>query len=244
MGEARLVALGRDQELGWHDPGALVQQLVEGVLAVGPRLTPDNGAGHGGDVRAIAPGALAVGFHIQLLEVGGQQPQPLVVGQDGPGFMAAEIVVPQTHQRQRQRQVVGVTGVEKVVIHGAGTGEEVGKVLRADGDHQAQPHRPPQGIAPPDPILEAEHAVCCNAISRGQRFGRGQGRKMLAEISPKRLLEPVGCGVRVGQGLDGGEGLGGNDHQRPRRIQPGQCIGDMGAVDVGNKVRPDRAQIG
>ena len=41
VAHARLVRLGGDQEIGRDDVGALVQQLVEGVLAVGAGLAPD-----------------------------------------------------------------------------------------------------------------------------------------------------------------------------------------------------------
>jgi hypothetical protein len=41
----RVVADGRRQEVAGDQLGALVDQLVEGVLAVGTRLTPDDGAG-------------------------------------------------------------------------------------------------------------------------------------------------------------------------------------------------------
>ena len=43
--QLRLVAVGGDQELDRDDVGALVQQLEEGVLAVGARLAPDQRAG-------------------------------------------------------------------------------------------------------------------------------------------------------------------------------------------------------
>ena len=43
--EVGLVAYGRRQELDRDDVGALVQQLEEGVLAVGAGLAPDQRAG-------------------------------------------------------------------------------------------------------------------------------------------------------------------------------------------------------
>ena len=41
----RVVRVGEADEVGRHDPGALVQQLVERVLAVGARLAPHDRAG-------------------------------------------------------------------------------------------------------------------------------------------------------------------------------------------------------
>jgi hypothetical protein len=60
-----------------------VDQLVEGVLAVGAGLAPDHRAGGAGDGRAVEGDALAVRFHVELLEVGRQAGEALVVGQDG-----------------------------------------------------------------------------------------------------------------------------------------------------------------
>ena len=42
--------LGEGDEVTGNEPGALMDQLVEGVLAVGPRLAPVDGAGLVGDL--------------------------------------------------------------------------------------------------------------------------------------------------------------------------------------------------
>ena len=41
-----------------------MDQLVEGVLAVGARLAPEDFAGFGGDRGAVPTHGLAVGFHV------------------------------------------------------------------------------------------------------------------------------------------------------------------------------------
>lgn len=66
----RVVADGRCQEITGDQLGALVDQLVEGVLAVGARLTPDDGASLVVNRLAVAIHVLAVGLHVALLEVG------------------------------------------------------------------------------------------------------------------------------------------------------------------------------
>ena len=68
-----VVADGRRQEVAGDQLGAPVDQLVEGVLAVGARLTPDDGAGLVVDRVAVAIHVLAVGLHVALLEVGGKR---------------------------------------------------------------------------------------------------------------------------------------------------------------------------
>src|SRR3546814_1267612 len=60
---------------------ALVQELVEGMLAVGARLAPDDRTGR---LAHRMPGQrhpLAVGFHVELLQVGREALEALVVGQ-------------------------------------------------------------------------------------------------------------------------------------------------------------------
>jgi len=68
----RIVRLDADEEVGRDESRALVQQLVERVLAVGARLAPEHLAGVGRHRRAVPAHALAVGLHGQLLEVGGE----------------------------------------------------------------------------------------------------------------------------------------------------------------------------
>ena len=50
---ALLMRFGRDQELDGDHIGALVQELEEGVLAIGAGLAPDDGAG--GAASTAAP---------------------------------------------------------------------------------------------------------------------------------------------------------------------------------------------
>ena len=96
---------------------ALVDELVEGVLAVRARLAPDDRPGDRLDRLAVALDALAVALHVALLEVGGEAVHVLVVGQDGDGARAVEIVVPDAEQAERHRQVFLRRRVEEVVVH-------------------------------------------------------------------------------------------------------------------------------
>ena len=82
----RVRRVGDGDEVGRDEPGALVDQLVEGVLAVGAGLAPEHLAGVGGHRGAVPPHALAVGLHRQLLEVRREPVQQLRVGQHGVGL--------------------------------------------------------------------------------------------------------------------------------------------------------------
>ncbi len=81
-------------ELHWHQPGSLVQQLVEGVLAVGARSAPDDWTCIGADPPTAQVDVLSVGLHLQLLEVRGQAGQVAAVGEHRDALRAQEVVVP------------------------------------------------------------------------------------------------------------------------------------------------------
>src|SRR3546814_17138088 len=76
----RLLRLRRHQEVAGHHVAALVQELVEGMLAVGARLAPDDRTGR---LAHRLPGPrhpLAVGFPVALLQVGREALEALVGG--------------------------------------------------------------------------------------------------------------------------------------------------------------------
>ena len=231
MGEVGLMPLCRDHELARHDAGALMNQLVKRVLAVGAGFAPDDGAGIDLKIVAFHRHTLAVRFHLQLLQIGGQPRQALIIGQHGAGGIAADLIVPDTHQRQQHGQVVGQVGLAEMRVHGVATGQEIVEILRSHRQHDAKPDRPPERIAPADPIGEAENAVRVDAELRGQVRRGGEGRELRTRFV-HLLGHPVARGLRVGHGLDGGEGLGGNDDQRAGGIEPLQRVMDMRAVDI------------
>ena len=75
----RVVRFGGEDEVRGDELGALVQQLVEGVLGVGGGLAEQDGAR--GVLNEGVTGAgdgFTVGFHRQLLQVGGETVEILV----------------------------------------------------------------------------------------------------------------------------------------------------------------------
>lgn len=90
----------RGQKVTRNHASALVDELVEGVLAVCARLAPDDGTGVVGDGDPVASHVLAIGLHITLLEVGRKAGHVLIVGQDGLGLSVVAIDVHDTDQCQ------------------------------------------------------------------------------------------------------------------------------------------------
>ena len=95
-----IVRLDADQEIGRHQPRALVQQLEERVLAVGARLAPHDRRGLQIDDVAVAIDALAVALHLELLQVGRQPLQALLVRQHRVRVGAEHARVPDAEQRR------------------------------------------------------------------------------------------------------------------------------------------------
>ena len=99
-----IVRLDADEEIGRHQARALVEQLVERVLAVGAGLAPDDRRGLELHECALAIDALAVAFHLELLQVRGQPLQMLLVRQHRVRVGAEHARVPDAEQAEHDRQ--------------------------------------------------------------------------------------------------------------------------------------------
>src|SRR4030095_4067213 len=90
----RVQGVAEGDEVTGDETSPLMDQLVERMLTVGSRLSPVDGSGRIADLRALARDMLAVALHRQLLQVGREALEVLLVGQDGDGLGAEEIRVP------------------------------------------------------------------------------------------------------------------------------------------------------
>ena len=108
---------------------ALVDQLVEGVLAVRARLAPHDRAGLVVDGVAVERDVLAVALHVELLQVGGEAGEVLVVGEDGDGLGAEEVVVPEPDEAEQHGQVLRERRRAEVLVHGVEAGQHLVEVV-------------------------------------------------------------------------------------------------------------------
>ena len=74
----RVVRFSCQDEVCRDEFRALVQELVERVLGVGGGFAEENGAGGVFDEVAVAGDGFSVGFHGELLEVGGEAVEVLI----------------------------------------------------------------------------------------------------------------------------------------------------------------------
>src|SRR6266567_6483596 len=118
--------------------GTLVDELIEGMLAIGSRLSPDNGPGLIVHLPALQVDVFSVALHVELLEVGWQAAKVIIIRQNRHGLSAEEVVVPDAYESQEHRQVALKRRRAKMLVHRVETGEHLAKLLGANRDHQGK----------------------------------------------------------------------------------------------------------
>ena len=194
---------------------ALVQQLVIGVLAVATDAAPDHRPAAGGDRRAVLAHALAIGFHVQLLQVVGDVAQVVVVGQDRVAACAPEVAVPDTQQAEQHRDVALEGRVAEMQVHVVGAGQQFLEIGDADRHGNRQADRRPQRIAPADPVPHRQDVFLADTELGGGGNVAGNGNEVSVQLRFAAALGqiPGARGLGILQGFQGGEGFAGNDEQ-------------------------------
>jgi hypothetical protein len=228
--------LRHDDEVARGGVGALVQPLVERMLSRRLGATPHHRAGGEIDRVALQVHALAVRFHLELLQVGGQALQARGVREHRVARRTQRVAVPDTHQRQQRRHVVLEGRGAEDEVGGVGAGEHLLEALHAEPDRHRQSHGRPQRIAPAHPIGEREGVAVGQpeALRLGEVRARGDhvpGDGLLAE----RGGDPVARRARVLHRLLRGVGLRGHHHQRGGGVEALHGVGEFRRVDVGDE---------
>src|SRR5579872_6258138 len=209
MAAERIEGLVKRDEVAGYEFRALMNQLVERMLPVGSRLAPENRTGLVIHWRSIKRYMLAIGFHRELLKIGGKALQILLVGKNSDRLCAEEIVVPDRKQSHDNRQVALERRGAEMLVDRMEAGKHRAKVLGANRYHGRQSDRGVHRVAPADPVPEPEHVL--RVDSEPAHLG-GVGRDR-DEMFGNRLLvaegveAPLTRALRVGHGLERGEGL-------------------------------------
>src|SRR5262245_7147707 len=90
----RVQRLAEADEVTGDEPRTLVDELVEGVLTVGPRLAPVDWGGVVVHLHTVKGDVLTVALHRELLQVGRKPFEILVVGENCDGLRAKKVAVP------------------------------------------------------------------------------------------------------------------------------------------------------
>ncbi len=83
-----------------------MQELKEGVLAIGAGFAEENRACRAFDRRAIERHRFAVRFHFELLEIGGKAREPLIVRDHRMGGIIPKIPIPDAEERHEHGNIL------------------------------------------------------------------------------------------------------------------------------------------
>ena len=149
--------VGKTDQVAGDEPSPLVDELVERMLAVGPRLAPVNGAGRIGNPAAVQRDRFAVTLHRQLLQICGEALEVLVIRQDGDRFRAEEVGVPDGQEPEQDRQIALERSGAEMLVHRVEAGEHRAEVVGADRDHRRQADGRIHRVTAADPVPEPKH---------------------------------------------------------------------------------------
>jgi hypothetical protein len=127
--------------------------------------------------------------------------------------------------------------------NGVRAGKHVAEVVGADCDHGREADRRFHGVAPADPIPEAEHiggvdAKFAYSIGVGGNCDKVFGYGLLIA---KGVDQPCAGTVGVGHGFEGCKGFGRDDEQGFSGVEIAGCFGEVGAINVGDKAEGEFA---
>src|SRR5262249_44393130 len=147
--------LSKRDEIAGYESRSLMDQLIERMLAIGPRLTPINRPGFVIHRNAVDRYVLAIALHGELLEIGWKALEVLLIRQHSDGLSAEEVVVPDAKQAHQNRQVVLEWRRAEMLVHLMEAAEHGVEIVRADSHHGREPDGRIHRIAAADPIPEA-----------------------------------------------------------------------------------------
>ena len=240
----RVDRLVESYEVARNQTGSLVDELVEGVLSIGAGLTPVDRTRVEGDLGAVEANRLAIALHGKLLEVGREALEILLVGEHGDALGTEEVIVPDGEEAEEDGEVLLKRRRAEMLVHRVEAGEQVGKILRPDGNHGGETDGRIHRVAAADPVPEPKHVRGVDAELGDLGSIGGNGHEVLGHgllIAAKAPEGPVARGVGVGHGLESRECLGGNDEEGLLGAQVPDRLGEVGAVDIGNETEGQRA---
>mmetsp|Transcript_94844 Transcript_94844/g.306691 ORF Transcript_94844/g.306691 Transcript_94844/m.306691 type:complete len:388 (-) Transcript_94844:386-1549(-) len=234
-GQLNGVLRGREADELGRDRAALVHELVEGVLPVRARLPEVDGTGANRHLLACHRDALAVGFHVQLLDVRHEARESLAIRQHGATLVLEDADIPDGQQAHDEGQILFGWGREEVLVHRSAAIMELHNGVEAVLQGQRQnANGTPAREAATDPIPEAENVVRVNAEGGSLvQSRRASGDVLGHAIRRTKLLDqPLLDGLGVEHCLSRREGLRDNQHERGLRVEAFQGTLHVDGVNV------------
>ena len=201
------LALLEANELQGNDIGSLMEQLVEGVLAIGAGLAEEHGAGGISYGLAEAVYGLAVGLHVSLLQVCREAAEGLGIRQERRSGEAEHVSLIYADEGIEKRGILLKVSVSsKLVLCGCAF-KEAGKYFRSVSKGKDRTaNRGGGGESSSDVIVHEESSQVIAAGGKGRGLAR-YGHHVLGSVEACVLQRILYEGF-VGQGLQGRAGLG------------------------------------
>jgi hypothetical protein len=220
---------------GWS--AALMEELVERVLAVGAGLAPENRAGRGTD-RIRRRGRPACRCSPSRVAAGRPATRPAT------GCRAARLR--STRRGNSVFHRLSRASVSGRLSAGAasmkccpwrGRRPAVLEMAPADGQGQRRPMADHSEKRPPTQSQNSKTLSAGCRIAGQLKIGR-DGDEVAGDgaFAAGRREQPGARGAGVGQRFQRGEGLAGDDEQGGARVEAGEQRGDVGAVDIGDEM--------
>ena len=202
---ARLVP-AEAYKLQRHNVCTLVQELIEGVLPVGAGFTEDNGAGRVVDRLAKAVDMLAVGFHIELLQMCREAAERLGIRQHRSGRVAQNVAFVHADERIEHGGIFQEFGFLRRQIRLMRAVKKSGKHRRSEGQRQHHTaYTGSGGIASTDIIVHEESREIITGLCERGCLTRDSNH-MLCGVQPG-VSERILYEGFVGQGLQRSAGF-------------------------------------
>ena len=228
------LAVVKSYELHGNDVGSLMEQLIEGVLAVGSGLTEDDRSCYIIYGLAEAVDGLAVGFHIQLLQVCREAGQSLGIRKYCRAEIAACISLIDADQGIQKGCVLPDIGILSQSVGLCCAVHDRREYFRSECQGQNNCAYAGRGrITAADIVI---HEECFQIISalRQRRSLTGNSKHVLGRIYAC-ILEGIPYEGLVGQSLKGCAGLGNNDEEGMCDIDRLQDCCCVVGVNVGDE---------
>src|ERR1041385_772465 len=135
MAAKRIQGPAEADKIAGNQPSALMNKLIERMLAVGPRLAPVDWPRLEVDGPAVKRYMLAVAFHRELLEISTEALQVLVIRKHRDCSSTQKIIVPNREQPHEHRQIAVEGRASEMPIHLMKTREHGAEVFRSDREH-------------------------------------------------------------------------------------------------------------
>src|SRR6266851_1198913 len=236
----RIERLVEPDEIARNQPRPLMDQLIERVLPIRPRLTPVDRPRLSGDTHSLPRDMLAVALHRQLLQVRRKALQILFIRQHSHRLRIEEVGIPDRQQPHQHRQITREGSGAEVFIHLVKPIQHRAKVIWSDRHHGRQTDRRIHRVTSTDPVPELKHVRRIDAKLRYLFSISRDCHEVLCNsllIAPQSGQRPVACRMRIRHRLQRRKGLRRNQKKRLFSIQIPHRLRKVSSINVRDKAK-------